>query len=148
MKLAPKAPMIAYFDTSGLLPLVLQEPGTATVRRLWEAASVRVSSRLLTVEAAAVLAEAYHAGRLTEEQWLAATRLLDEVCAHLDVVNLGEELVRDAAEFARRCGLPGYAAVHCASARRFAGDDIVVVSGDRRLLAVCGQLGMATARSC
>lgn len=137
--------MIAYFDVSGLLPLVLREPGTATVRRLWDAASVRVSSRLLYVEGAAVLTRARHADRLTDEQWRAATALLDGIWARLHVVNLGEELVRDAAELARQWGLPGNAAVHCASARRFAADDAVVVSGDRQLLTACRGLGLATA---
>ncbi|GLY63407.1 type II toxin-antitoxin system VapC family toxin [Amycolatopsis taiwanensis] len=139
--------MIAYFDTSALLPLLLQEPGTPGVRRLWGAASARVSSRLLYVEASAVLTQARHAGRLTDEQWRDAVELLDGVWDHLDVVNVGEALVNEAAQLARHRGLRGYAAVHCASARRFVGDDVVVVSGDQQLLATCRQLGMATANA-
>lgn len=137
--------MIAYFDTSAVVPLLLGGSGTPCVRRLWAAASARVSSRLLYVEASAVLTQARRTGRLTDEQWRGAIELLDGIWEHLDVVNVGEALVREAAELARHCDLGGYAAVHCASAGRFAGDDVVVISGDQRLLAACRQLGMATA---
>lgn len=137
--------MIAYFDTSALVSLLFEGPGTPCVRRLWDAACARVSSRLLYVEASAALTQARRTGRLTGEQWRGAIELLDGVWDRLDVVNVGEALVQEAAELARHCDLRGYAAVHCASARRFVGDDIVVISGDQRLLEACRQLGMATA---
>lgn len=140
--------MIAYFDTSALLPLLLQEPGTAGARRLWNAADVRVSSRLLYVEASAALARARRAGRLSDFQWRAVTDLLDDLWEHLDVINVVESLVYQAAGLTRHCGLRGYDAVHCASAHQFAGDDVVVVSSDRQLLAACRSLGMATADPC
>jgi predicted nucleic acid-binding protein len=137
--------MIAYFDTSAILALMLREPGTAGARRLWKAAVVRVTSRLAYVEASAALGRARRTGRLTESQWEAAAAFLDRLWAHLDVVNVVDEVVREAAVLAWRCNLRGYDAVHCASARRFAGDEVVVVSADRHLLAACRELGMATA---
>jgi predicted nucleic acid-binding protein len=138
--------VIAYFDASALVPLLIREPGTSRARRLWNAADARVSSRLGYAEAAAALAR--RADRLTEAQWHDAVELLDRVWDGLDVVNVVESLVREAAGLARQWGLRAHDAVHCASARQFAGEDVVVVSGGRDLLIACRELGMATAAMC
>lgn len=140
--------MIAYFDTSAILPLMLREPGTTGARRLWNAAAVHVTSRLAYVEASAALGRAWRSGRLTGPQWEDARRFLDALWARLDVVNVVDDVVREAAGLAWRCNLRGYDAVHCASARRFAGDEVVVVSAGQQLLTACRELGMATADPC
>jgi uncharacterized protein len=140
--------MIAYFDTSALVPLLIEEPGTVTARRLWNAAYARVSNRLLYVEVSAVLAQAHRVDRLTEAQFRDAVELLDDLWERLDVVNVVETLVYEAAGLAQRCGLRGSDAMHCASARRFASDDVVVVSANHDLIQACQWLGMATAALC
>ncbi|HET6500422.1 MAG TPA: type II toxin-antitoxin system VapC family toxin [Amycolatopsis sp.] len=141
--------MIAYFDASALVPLLIREPGTSRAQRLWNAADARVSSRLGYVEAAAALAR--RADRLAgapAHQRQDAMELLDRVWDGLDVVNVVEALVREAAGIARQWGLGAHDAMHCASARHFAGEEVVVVSGSRDLLVACRGLGMATAALC
>ena len=48
--------MIAYFDTSALVPLVINEPASATFGRLWNEAASVISTRLINPEARAALA--------------------------------------------------------------------------------------------
>jgi predicted nucleic acid-binding protein len=50
-----------------------------------------------------------------------------------------------AAQLACSWALRGYDAVHCACAERLRDDDLIVAANDRRLLAACMSLGMATA---
>ena len=47
--------MIAYFDTSALVPLLIEEESTPTCQELWEQADDVASSQLFFVEAAAAL---------------------------------------------------------------------------------------------
>ena len=56
--------MIAYFDTSALVPLFLDEPLTSAAWQLWDEAERSVSSLLVRVEARAALARAVRTGRL------------------------------------------------------------------------------------
>ena len=48
--------MIAYFDTFALVPLVINEPASATFGRLWNEAASVISTRLIRPEARAALA--------------------------------------------------------------------------------------------
>ncbi|MFC4000098.1 type II toxin-antitoxin system VapC family toxin [Prauserella oleivorans] len=137
--------MIAYFDTSGFVPLVIAEPGSETCRRIWNEADAVVTSRLLFVEAAAALAQAQRLGRLTTTDRAAALTLLGRLWRELDIVEVDEPVVARAAELAASCALRGYDAVHCASAEQLLDPDLVFVSGDRRLLRACAGLGMAIA---
>ncbi|HEX3813356.1 MAG TPA: PIN domain-containing protein [Mycobacteriales bacterium] len=52
-------------DTSAFVPLIVQEPGSASCRRIWNDRDVVISSRLLYVETAAALARARRMKRLT-----------------------------------------------------------------------------------
>ena len=58
--------MIAYFDTSALLPLLIDEPGSERAGRLWDEADHVVSVRLIYVEARAALAQARRLERLAD----------------------------------------------------------------------------------
>lgn len=55
--------MIAYFDSSAFVPLILDEPSSEYARRLWLQVDRVASTRLLYVESRAALARAHrHAG--------------------------------------------------------------------------------------
>ncbi|WP_232303957.1 hypothetical protein [Pseudofrankia sp. DC12] len=56
-----------------------------------------------------------------------------------------DSLVAKAATLARQLALRAYDAVHCAAALLLASADLVVVSGDKKLLSACRTLGLATA---
>lgn len=136
--------MIGYLDTSAFVPLILDEDGTIACRRFWDDADDVSASHLLYVESAAALAQAERMGRLTAEAHRRCLRILDRLWSEVQVVEVEDALVRRAAELARRFGLRGYDAVHCASAEQLAEPDMVAASGDRKLLAAWASLDVAT----
>jgi predicted nucleic acid-binding protein len=135
--------MIAYLDTSAIVPLLIDEPGSALCRRIWEAADIVSCSRLGYVEAAAALAQATRLGRITGAQRSAATELLDHAWAAVDVLPVEESLVREAAALTVDLPLRGHDAVHCAAALRLAALGVTAVSGDHQLLAAWRDRGLA-----
>jgi len=137
--------VICYFDTSAVVPLLIAEPGSAFCRHLWEESDDVVTTRLLYAEAAAALAQALRLDRLTGADYQLALHILDGLWAEFDVLEVDDDLVHRAAQLAHTCALRGYGAVHCASAEQFDDDDLVVASGDRKVLDACTSLGLATA---
>lgn len=137
--------MIGYFDTSALVPLLIAEPTSGSCRRLWDDADAVVTTRLSYAEAAAALAQALRLARLTEQSYRAAMQILDRLWDEFEVVDVNDWIVRRAAQLAYACALRGYEAVHCASAEQLDDSDLVVATGDRKLLEECLSLGMATA---
>lgn len=137
--------MIVYFDTSALVPLLVAEQGSELCRRLWDEADDVVTSRILYIEAAAALAQAARLGRVTEQARRSAVHILDRLWNEFEIVEVDERIVLRAAQVAFECSLRGYDAVHCASAEQANDSDLVVASGDRKLLEACVALGLATA---
>ena len=137
--------MIAYFDTSALVPLLIAEEGSASVRHLWDAAGRVASARLIYPEARAALAQARRLERLTARQIRSAVRELDERYDQLDLIDLDDALARHGGELAEAYALRGYDAVHLAAAERLGDPDLVVVAGDRALLHAAEAEGLATA---
>ena len=140
--------MILYLDTSAFVPLLVNEPTTPTCRDLWDQADSICSTRLLYVEAAAAVAQAARSGRLDEAELNDALLLGDDYWREVEVLDIDDLLMRQAAHAAGTFGLRGYdathCATHCAAAARIADRDLVAVSGDQRLLASWHELGLAT----
>jgi len=136
--------VIAYFDTSAVVPLLVAEAGSARAALLWDEADRAVSIRLVYPEGRAALAQAQRLGRLTHRQLRAAVRELEARYQQLDLVELDDVLVRRAGQLAELHGLRGYDAVHLAAADRVREPDLVVVAGDRPLLAAAAAEGLAT----
>jgi predicted nucleic acid-binding protein len=137
--------VIAYFDTSAVVPLVVDEPGSRRATELWDAAERAVTARLTYPEARAALAQAQRIGRLTSRQLRDAVRALDDRAEQVDVVEIDAALAAAAGELAESRGLRGYDAVHLAAALRVRDDDLVVVAGDAALLAAAAAEGIPTA---
>ena len=108
--------MITYLDTSTMLKLVIDEPGSQAALAVWTAAESVASVSLIVVEARAALGAAARARRLTDTQRRAAVDELDLLFAALHVVAVTDELVAAAAELAEVEQLRGYDAVHLAAA--------------------------------
>jgi uncharacterized protein len=136
--------VIGYLDTSAIVPLLIAEPGSAACRRFWDDADVVVTSRLTYVETAAALAQARRLKRISDRTHRASLRALEARWAELATVEIDDQLVRDAVALSRRHGLRGYDAVHCASARTLAGEDLVAAAGDRQLLHAWLAVGIDT----
>ena len=92
--------MIAYFDTSAIVPLLVAELGSPRAAQLWDAADRVVSARLVYPEGRAALAQARRLGRLTARQLRAAVEELGERYNQLDLVEIDQELALRAGELA------------------------------------------------
>ena len=136
--------MIAYFDTSAVMPLLIDEPGSDAAGNFWDGALRVVSVRLVRVEARAGLAQAARTDRISRAQLRGFVRQLDELLDQLDFVEIDEELVRNAADLSESHSLRAYDAVHLAAALTAASDDLVVVAGDRALISAASVAGLAT----
>lgn len=135
--------MIAYFDTSALIPLIIDEPPSAVVGEVWDHASRLVSSRLLYPEGRAALAQAHRMNRLTARQLRTAVRDLEVLVGQLDHVEVTPELANRAGELAEQAALRGYDAVHLAAAESIADGDLVMVTADDALRVAATDLGLA-----
>jgi hypothetical protein len=136
--------VIGYADTSAMVPLLVAEPSSAMCRRFWDDADTIVASRLIYVEAAAALAQAERMLRLSAAGHTEAVAILDVLWRQVHVLEIDEPLVRRAGMLARRLGLRGYDAVHCATAEAINDQDVVAATGDRRLLDAWCELGLDT----
>jgi len=101
--------------------------------------------RLAAVEAHAAVAQAAQNGRISGDDLragVAAVALLLDQC---DLVEVDDELVAQAGVLAEARALRAYDAVHLAAALVVADADLVLVAGDRSLLAAAAASGLATA---
>ena len=137
--------MIAYFDTSAVVPLLIAEPGSARAASLWDGADRVVSIRLVYPEARAAFAQAERLGRLTSRQLRDAVTEFNSLFEEIDLVEVDEALARRAGELAEVRQLRGYDAVHLAAASRVNDPDVVVVAGHSALLDAATAEGMTVA---
>lgn len=135
--------MIAYFDTSALVPLFTSEPTSAQCHEVWAAADQVLTTRLSYVETSAALARAERLGRITAHEHDIASAEFNDYWLHINVIDVNQELARSAAALTRSHALRGYDAVHCAAAVKSASSESLAISGDRKMLEAWAQLGLA-----
>ena len=137
--------MIAYFDTSALLKLVVAEVGADTARLLWHQAGEIVVSRLAWPESVGALAAARRGQRLTEAHHRVATRALSSCFERCTVVSVADPIVDHAAELAAGSQLHAADAIHLATALAVVAADSVFVTWDKRLRQAATLAGLVTA---
>ena len=137
--------MIAYFDTSAMMPLLIAEAGSARAASLWDSADRVVSVRLVYPETRAALAQAERLGRLTARHLRVAVTGFDTLFEEMDLVKVDDALARRAGELAEARQLRGYDAVHLAAADRVRDPNVVVIAGDGALLEAAAAEGLAVA---
>ena len=137
--------MIAYFDTSALIPLLIEEPASVLAARLWDEATRPVSVRLAYPEARAGLARAGRMGRISSAGLRTAVSGLEVLDSQLYHVEVTARLAARAGYLAEAVALRGYDSVHLAAAESVADSDLVVITGDIALGSAAGALGLATA---
>ena len=137
--------MIAYFDTSAIVPLLIDEIGTRTAGDIWDRADRLVSVRLFHVETRAALAQAARIGRISSKHLRSSVRDLEDLADQIDMVAVDEDLIREAGDLVEDQGLRAYDAVHLAAALRVDDLDLIVVAGDRALLAAAEALDLSVA---
>jgi uncharacterized protein len=139
--------VIAYFDTSSIVPLLVEEPGSETAGRLWDEADRLVSIRLVYAEGHAALAQAARGQRLDQRHLRRAVTDLLRLYGQLDVVEVTDALVRRAGSLAEEHALRGYDAIHLAAAEVVKDNELVFVSGDANLCQAATDLGIQVART-
>lgn len=135
--------MITYIDTSTLLKILIEEPGSDRATVVWSTAAEVASVALIVVEARAALATATRLGRLTSAQHALAKAELSTLLGNLHLVSVDDEVLVDAAEVAESESLRGYDAVHLAAAMLIGAT--VFSSADRELCAAAQRQGMYVA---
>lgn len=123
--------MITYVDTSVLIKLVVEEPGSEAAEQIWQQSDSVVASRLIVVEARAALATAERSGRITADELVESRRSLIELVENLGLIEVTASVIDLACNVAETQRLRGYDAVHLASAAIVAAD--VFASADARL---------------
>jgi predicted nucleic acid-binding protein len=123
--------VIAYFDTSALIPLIVEEAGSGPASRVWDEAERVVTVRVAYPEGRAALARDNF-----EDLW-----------AQLDRVEVTAALAQRAGDLADQRALRGCDAIHVAAAETLADIDLVFVAGDGELCAAATGLGLAVART-
>jgi len=138
---------IVYFDSSALVKLVAEEPGSDLVAELWDGCDAALSSRLAYPEVRAALAAAGRNHDVDEEGLASAKRDWEEFWAATRPVELTAEVQRRAGDLAERHALRGADAVHLASALVVDASGLIVAVWDRRLHAgvVAERLALAPA---
>jgi predicted nucleic acid-binding protein len=134
------------FETSALLPIVIEEPSSRAASRLWDGAERVVSSRLVYAESRAALAMAHRMDRIDERGLREAVEDFESVHQQLDVIEVTESLMRQAGSFAEQFGLRAYDAVHLASAHLISDPEMVFAAGDHNLLGAAQAAGIAMAK--
>lgn len=134
-----------YFDTSAIVPIVIDEPSSAVASRLWDEADRVVSSRLVYAEGRAVLAMARRLDRIDERELREAVDNFESLHDQLDVIEVTERIIREAGGLAEQLSLRGYDAVHLASARLVDDAEMVLAAGDQSLLVAAQAIGLSTA---
>ncbi|MEY2427070.1 MAG: uncharacterized protein QOI61_2642 [Actinomycetota bacterium] len=137
--------MIAYFDTSAVVPLLIQEEGTAEADALWAAADRIFTARITYPEARAALGRARRLGRIGEAQLRGAVTKLEEHLRDVGFVEVDRRLANQAGDLAEAHALRGFDAVHLAAAEGLRGEHVIVAAGDGALLAAARSIGLMTA---
>jgi predicted nucleic acid-binding protein len=137
--------VIAYFDTSALLKLVIAEDGADQAELLWQSVGEVVVSSLAWPEAVAALAAAQRGRRLTDEDHrtaIGALRLCFDRCT---TISVADRLVDHAADLAADLHLRAADAIHLATALAVMEADSLFVTWDRRLRLAAIQAGLVSA---
>ncbi len=135
--------MITYVDTSVVVKLVIDEPGSRQSEAIWDNADALAASKLGYVAVRAALAAANRARRLVGVRHAQAVMAVDALWDQLSVLEVTDDLVVHAAELAERHRLRGYDAVHLGSALLVGAE--IMASADRDLCRAAAEAGLHVA---
>lgn len=133
--------MIAYFDTSALVKLLIDEPGSALAEASWEAADVRVCATVGYTEATAAIARAWRTKRIDEPTVHRLLVSLAELWQGISRIVVDDELAHHAGALAVDHGLRGYDAVHLAASLQ---PTATLIAADAALLVAAHDAGLDT----
>lgn len=124
---------LIYFDSSALVKLVLDEPGSELAAELWNGCDAALSSRLAYPEVRAALAASARNHDLDDDDLQAAELMWEDFWAATRPVELTPTVEQQAGQLAKSQALRGADAVHLASALAVGSADLIIAVWDRRL---------------
>ncbi len=140
------AGLTAYFDTSALLKLYLEERESESVRLLSRRAPITCTHLITYAEVRAGLAQAERLGRIDESALAGHVERFEVDWATMNVVVPTETHIRRAGDLAQHFGLRGYDSVQLAAAEAvrqvLPNMDFCFVAFDKRLAKAAAALGM------
>jgi predicted nucleic acid-binding protein len=107
--------LILYLDTSSLVKLYVEEPGSPAVHAEVDGSELVATSTVAYAEARAALARRRREGSLTAAEHRKAKAGLDADWPRVLTVDVTESLVRRAGDLAERQRLRGFDALHLAT---------------------------------
>jgi len=136
--------MILYLDTSALVKLFIDEPGTTVVANTLNDASAVFTHIIAYAEAHAALAKAFRMRRITEERLVAYKAALENYWENLEVILPNMACIKQAGHLAEAHGLRGYDSVHLAAAELIFDQNTAFAFAcfDRHLNQAASALGM------
>jgi predicted nucleic acid-binding protein len=138
--------MILYLDTSALVKLYVEEPGSRAVRALLERAQVVSTSRVAYVEMRAGLARKLHQGELREKEYKRIISDFEKDWKNCFVIEVSEGVAKLGSELVEKHPLRALDALHLASAlflRERVRSDVFFSSFDGRLNEAAQAEGLA-----
>ncbi len=137
--------MLAYFDSSALVKLVVDEQGSDLVAEIWDGCTAACASRLGYPEVRAALAAAARHGTLSRSGHTTAKAEWELYWSAVRPVELTLAVEQSAGAAAESFRLAGADAVHLASALALEDPLVLVVAWDRRLRDGVHAAGLAVA---
>jgi len=142
--------MTLYLDTSSLVKLYVDEPGSDEVRGLVDRATVVATSVIAYAEARSALARLRREGALPPAAFTSIKRVLDKDWPSYLTLDVTEAISQAAGDLAERYRLRGYDSVHLASflevARRAGAGETEFSSFDDRLNRAAQSVARSLAR--
>ena len=133
-----------YLDTSSLVKMYVEEPGSSEVRALVENCDTVVTCVVTIAEARAALAQLRRSRFLTPAHYAEAKVRLSEDWSLFVKIDVTEELARAAGDLAEQHGLRSFDSIHLATfaqvLERSQDDEVEFSSFDERLSAAARKL--------
>jgi predicted nucleic acid-binding protein len=135
----------AFWDSSGFVKLLIEEPGRDVAVDAWNDSDRNIASRLAIPEVSAALAAARRSGRLDGRSDREARGRWAQHLHSVELVELAPIVSDRAAELVVEHVLSGADAVHLASALMLSDAEPVLLTWDRRLAAAAVAAGLSVA---
>ena len=136
---------VCYLDSSALVKMLLDEPGSDVARSLWSGADLVITSIVAYAEVHAALAMASRLGRLAESDNTRAKVYWESMWRSVSIVEATRDVVETAGSLAERHQLRGFDAIHLASASVVSPTLLIVATWDQQLSDAAVAMGYSVA---
>jgi predicted nucleic acid-binding protein len=139
--------MLLYLDTSSLVKLYVEEEDSPEIEALVKDSEVAATSIIAYAEARAAFARRFREKAFSKTAHNRIKKFLDEDWTRYFILNITEEIIRLAGDFAEKHALRGFDSIHLASASFFRQNisaSVIFSCSDAKLLAAAEQEGFTS----